>query len=101
MAKTRLRTTTKRYGPRYGARNKIKAARIEEESRRKHKCPYCNYIQVRRISKGIWFCSKCKVKFVGKAYTIPKEKKKEITPEIYDLVSEDMYNKEEAEEQEA
>ena len=65
--------TTKRFGARYGRRNKEKLAKIESELRKKHKCPYCNKIVVKRVSYGIWYCKACGKKFTGKAYTI-KEK---------------------------
>ena len=87
MAKEKLRSTTKRFGPRYGARNRLKAGKIEDESRRNHKCPYCNYVKVKRISKGIWNCEKCKAKFIGRAYTIKKERKVEKTPDIIDVIA--------------
>jgi large subunit ribosomal protein L37Ae len=62
----------KRFGTRYGRRNRDKVAKIEVEQRKRHKCPKCNYPQVRRISTGIWQCSKCNVKFTSRAYTVSK-----------------------------
>jgi len=64
--------SAKRFGARYGTRPKYKFAKIEKEQRKKHKCPYCNRVQVKRISVGIWHCRKCDAKFTGKAYTISK-----------------------------
>ena len=66
----------KRFGARYGRTVKLKLAKIEKEQRKKHKCPYCNSMQVKRVAVGIWFCKKCKAKFTGKAYTLAKEEKK-------------------------
>ncbi len=66
----------KRFGARYGRTVKLKLAKIEKEQKKKHKCPYCNSMQVKRLSAGIWFCKKCKAKFTGKAYTLAKEEKK-------------------------
>ncbi|MBT5021551.1 hypothetical protein HOK51_09880 [Candidatus Woesearchaeota archaeon] len=86
MAKQRLRSPSKRFGPRYGGKNRLKVDKIEKESRKTHKCPYCSYVKVTRVSRGIWFCDKCKAKFVGKAYTIQKEKKVEHSPELYEVV---------------
>ena len=60
---------TKRFGARYGRRPKKKFSQIEESQRKRHKCPHCNKISVKRVSMGIWFCSKCDNKFAGKAYT--------------------------------
>lgn len=64
----------KKFGARYGASIKKKAAAIEEELRKKHKCPYCHYNQVKRLSAGIWHCRKCLAKFTGRAYSIVKKK---------------------------
>ena len=66
----------KRFGARYGRTLKLKLAKIEKEQRKKHKCPYCNSMHVKRLAVGIWFCNKCKAKFTGKAYTLAKEEKK-------------------------
>jgi large subunit ribosomal protein L37Ae len=62
--------TTKRFGSRYGMSTRNKAAKIEAEQRRKHKCPYCNKTAVKRVAAGIWECRKCNTKFAGKAYTL-------------------------------
>jgi large subunit ribosomal protein L37Ae len=72
MAKKTTFGSTKRFGPRYGRKLKERFGAIEKEQRRKHKCPHCNYIQVRRISLGIWECNKCGVKFTSRAYTVAK-----------------------------
>ncbi|RJQ15511.1 50S ribosomal protein L37ae [Candidatus Woesearchaeota archaeon] len=72
MAKTTY--STKRYGTRYGRRLREKAAVIEKEQRKSHKCPYCSYPKVKRIAAGIWQCGKCKAKFASRAYTITKSK---------------------------
>jgi large subunit ribosomal protein L37Ae len=75
MAKKTKLGSTKRFGPRYGRKNREKVAALEKGHRGKHKCPFCNYIKVVRLSKGIWHCTKCDEKFAGKAYTydIPKK----------------------------
>ncbi len=61
--------TTKRFGARYGRKPRAKFAAIEKIQRSKHKCPYCNNSNVKRVALGIWQCSKCQTKFTGKAYT--------------------------------
>lgn len=76
MAKKTAFGSTKRFGPRYGRRNKDKVASLEIQHRGKHKCPFCNYQQVKRLSIGIWECGKCGEKFAGKAYTFEAAKKK-------------------------
>jgi large subunit ribosomal protein L37Ae len=62
--------SAKRFGTRYGPRNKQKFATAEIEQRKKHVCPFCKKEQVKRISIGIWECKKCNSKFSGKAYTL-------------------------------
>ena len=73
--------TAKRFGARYGTRSKEKIGKIEEESRKRHKCPYCHKVAVKRIAVGIWRCRKCSIKFTGKAYSIEKKIKFEKAPE--------------------
>lgn len=62
----------RRYGTRYGRRNRDKVAYIEVEQKKHHKCPKCNYPAVRRLSVGIWHCTKCNAKFTSRAYTVSK-----------------------------
>ena len=64
--------SVKRFGARYGRNIKEKFGKIESEQRRLHKCPYCNFVKVKRASLGIWQCKKCGVKFTSKAYTVSK-----------------------------
>jgi len=63
----------KRFGARYGRRIRHKFSKIEAEQRKGHKCPYCHEPKVKRVSLGIWNCTKCKSKFTGRAYTLPKK----------------------------
>ncbi len=58
----------KRFGPRYGRTNKLNFAKIEILQRKLHKCPYCRYERVKRVTNGIWQCTKCNEKFTGRAY---------------------------------
>jgi large subunit ribosomal protein L37Ae len=80
MAKKVKLGSTKRYGTRYGRRNKDKVAALEKQHRGKHKCPYCNYVKVIRLVKGIWNCEKCGARFTGKAYTYEIAKKPALIP---------------------
>ena len=83
MAEIRKLGSTKRFGPRYGRTAKHNFAKIENEQRKLHKCPYCNKEAVKRLATGIWYCKKCDAKFTGKAYTIKGSiSKKEIVDEI-------------------
>jgi large subunit ribosomal protein L37Ae len=63
----------KRFGPRYGRTLKDRLSYIEQDQKKTYKCPYCNYSDVKRASKGIWECRKCKAKFTGKAYTFDQK----------------------------
>ena len=73
--------SAKRYGPRYGKRNKEKLSFLEKQHRERQKCPYCNYVKVRRLSPGIWLCEKCDAKFASRAYSLTQKKKvKEVAP---------------------
>lgn len=84
MAKKAKLGSTNRYGARYGAKNKEKVASLEKQYRKRRKCPFCNYVKVRRVSAGIWQCEKCNAKFAGKAYTFitPKTSKEIVNEEL-------------------
>lgn len=60
----------KRYGARYGRRLREKVAEIDAEVRRRHACPYCSRVAVKRKATGIWHCRKCEKIFTGKAYSL-------------------------------
>jgi len=70
MAETRKLGSVKRFGPRYGRRLRLKLAKVESVQRGKHTCPYCKAVKVKRMAVGIWYCSRCKSKFTGKAYSV-------------------------------
>ena len=77
--------SAKRFGPRYGASNKLKVAMIEIEQRKLHSCPKCGKAKVKWQSVGIWECKKCGNKFTAKAYSVTKAitfkaKTAELTP---------------------
>jgi len=57
-----------RFGARYGKTVKAKLVKVEEKQRVKQKCPYCEKTGVKRLSKGIWKCSKCDKKFASNTY---------------------------------
>jgi large subunit ribosomal protein L37Ae len=57
-----------RFGVRYGSRVRLKIAEVESKQRIKQKCPFCNKLGVKRISKGIWKCGKCDKKFASNTY---------------------------------
>lgn len=74
MAKAKSYGSVKRFGSRYGRTTRIKVANIESVQKRKHICPFCNKNSVKRVSSGIWQCSKCGAKFSGKAYTFDRKR---------------------------
>jgi large subunit ribosomal protein L37Ae len=83
MAKKIRLGSVKRFGARYGAKRKEKIAIVEKEHRGRRKCPFCNYVKVKRLSKGIWHCEKCNAKFAGRAYTFTAKKPvRELTEEV-------------------
>lgn len=70
MASKRRPGSIKRFGARYGRGVKLKFGKIEAEQRKKHPCPYCRAVRVKRVAAGIWECRKCGSKFTGRAYTV-------------------------------
>ena len=62
--------TAGRFGSRYGKKIRQAVAEIEGLQKKKAICPKCKMPYVKRISTGIYFCKKCKIKFAGKAYYV-------------------------------
>jgi len=71
--KTKKAKSAGRFGPRYGKRARDKLVKVEEKQRTKQECPFCKRIGVKRISKGIWHCKKCKKKFASNTYHLKEE----------------------------
>ncbi|MCL5018411.1 MAG: 50S ribosomal protein L37ae [Candidatus Pacearchaeota archaeon] len=67
-SKSKKTKSAGRFGARYGRAVKVKLVNIESKQRKKQKCPYCGKIGVKRLSKGIWKCSKCDKKFASDVY---------------------------------
>ncbi len=73
MARNKAVASGKRFGSRYGRRNRDRFAKLEGQARnKKYACPKCGYEKVRREAAGIWSCGKCEAKFASKAYTVTK-----------------------------
>lgn len=72
MARNKSVASGKRFGSRYGRRNRDRYALLEGTSRKKHTCPSCGYVQVKREAAGIWSCKKCNAKFASKAFSVAK-----------------------------
>tara|TARA_Y100000310_G_C20480220_1_gene714312 strand:+ start:633 stop:836 length:204 start_codon:yes stop_codon:yes gene_type:complete len=64
------KSSTKRFGARYGASVREKLEKVEKKQKAIYKCPYCHKKSVKRESAGIWQCKKCDKKFTGKAYEL-------------------------------
>jgi large subunit ribosomal protein L37Ae len=67
MAKKKIGSAG-RFGARYGGPIKQKLSKIEKKQKAKYTCPLCLKDKIKRVSAGIWRCSKCDTKFAGKAY---------------------------------
>jgi large subunit ribosomal protein L37Ae len=67
---TKLKKTKSagRFGARYGKRTRANLVKVETKQRIKQKCPFCKKLGVKRLSKGIWQCSKCNKKFASNTY---------------------------------
>jgi len=70
MGNTKKVGSTGRFGPRYGKRIRTKIINVEKQQKQKQKCPYCNRPTAKRLSTGIYKCTKCSSKFTGKAYIV-------------------------------
>ncbi|MFP4656863.1 MAG: 50S ribosomal protein L37ae [Candidatus Woesearchaeota archaeon] len=57
-----------RFGVRYGKSIREKMSRTEGLVQKNKKSPFCNKNTVRRLSSGLWECTKTGIKFTGKAY---------------------------------
>ena len=60
--RTKKAGSSGRYGARYGVivRNRVKI--IEAQQKRRHECPVCHHMSVKRVSSGIWECKRCDTK---------------------------------------
>ncbi|MAG78914.1 50S ribosomal protein L37ae [Candidatus Pacearchaeota archaeon] len=69
-AKSKKSKSAGRFGARYGKRVRAKLVQVEIKQRVKQKCPFCNKLGVKRLSKGIWQCTrkKCNKKFASDTY---------------------------------
>ena len=67
---TKLKKTKSagRFGAKYGRSIRAKLVKVEVKQRVKQKCPFCGKLGVKRLSKGIWKCSKCNKKFASDTY---------------------------------
>ena len=69
VPKTKKVGPTRGLGPRYGSTVRKRYVKVITELKKPHKCPQCGFVRVRRVSVGVWKCSKCEYTFAGGAYT--------------------------------
>lgn len=69
---TKLKKTKSagRFGAKYGRSVRIKLVGVEEIQRQKQTCPLCKRKGIKRISNGIWKCSKCNKKLASNTFYI-------------------------------
>jgi len=67
-SKSKKSKSAGRFGARYGKRARTKLVKVESKQRVKQKCPFCEKLGAKRLSKGIWKCSKCDKKFASNTY---------------------------------
>jgi len=68
MARTKKVKSSGRFGARYGSTVRRRVVQVEEKQRKKQICPYCKKPRAKRLSKGVWKCSKCNKKFASDTY---------------------------------
>jgi large subunit ribosomal protein L37Ae len=69
-AKLKKSKSAGRFGARYGKTVRARLVKVESIQRKKQKCPNCGKLGAKRISKGIWNCSKCGKKFAHNIYQL-------------------------------
>ncbi|MBS3070682.1 50S ribosomal protein L37ae [Candidatus Pacearchaeota archaeon] len=69
-SKSKKTKSAGRFGARYGKTVKATLVAVEQFQRKKQKCPFCGKVGAKRISKGIWKCSRktCSKKFAASVY---------------------------------
>ena len=69
-SKSKKSKSAGRFGARYGKKIRAKLVKVEEKQRKKQKCPFCGKLGVKKLSKGIWQCTrkKCNKKFASNTY---------------------------------
>lgn len=68
MPKRKKKSYGLRLRTRGGASVRKLWTRITSDMKSPHKCPRCTSRKVRRVSVGIWSCTKCGYRFAGGAY---------------------------------
>jgi large subunit ribosomal protein L37Ae len=68
MAKKKKTRYSSRFGARYGVSVKKRFDNVEDRQRQLHECPNCGFKRVKRVSTGIFECTKCSYKYAGGAF---------------------------------
>jgi large subunit ribosomal protein L37Ae len=68
MGETKKVGLTGRFGSRYGVGIRKRVLKTESAQRKKHQCPVCEKINVKRTAAGIFECNSCGNKFAGGAF---------------------------------
>jgi len=68
MVKLKKTKSAGRFGAKHGKRPRARLIKVEDKQRKKQNCPFCNKLGAKRLSKGIWNCSKCGKKFASGVY---------------------------------
>ncbi|GEM_PF-148244 len=68
MPSTRKVKHAGRFGSRYGKGIRDRIVAVEKIQRTKHECPNCGFKRVKRVSTGLYKCSKCGFTFAGGAF---------------------------------
>tara|TARA_Y100000310_G_scaffold323580_1_gene384193 strand:+ start:1169 stop:1399 length:231 start_codon:yes stop_codon:yes gene_type:complete len=76
MARTKKVKSAGRFRTGYGLRVRKRLKKVEDRQHEKQICPFCQKKGVKRKSKGIWHCKKCKKKFASGTFYIEKIKSK-------------------------
>ena len=67
---TKKHKTAHGLGARYGRTVRKRRAEIEVNLRKKYYCQKCGAKAIKRVSVGVWRCSKCELIISGGAYTL-------------------------------
>lgn len=68
MARTKKVWRAGRFGSRYGKKLRVRTIDIERDLKQAHTCSSCLKPTLRRVTSGVWACSRCGSKMAGKAY---------------------------------
>lgn len=55
-------------GPRYGIRIRRRVLEIDRTRRRPSACPRCATVTMKRVSSGVFECSRCGTRYASNAY---------------------------------